>query len=173
MFSELSSHVDVFLSHKHTDKKELVAVKIILEDCGANPYVDWLDSTMPKETRTDTAIKIKKKIKDCEKFIFIATNDALQAPWCSWEIGYCDAQKLSTDSIALFSIADNNVEWKGNEYLQLYPSVEYEDGTTHYQNGSIIPKGFYVEYLESNRSRSLIPLNNGFYKNKRQWQKNL
>ena len=157
-FTAYSADTNVFLSHKHSDKAELQAVKKILEDCGARPYVDWQDPSMPSETRAETALKIKQKIISSNKFIFIATSDALIAPWCNWEIGFGDATKSIKDSIALFPVKENNGTWKGNEYLQLYPTIEYEDGTTTYTGGAYIPRGYYVEYPSINGSRNIIPL---------------
>ena len=35
-------------------------------------------------------------------------------------------------------------KYKGNEYLQIYPSIDYENGTGKYSNGSMIAAGYYV-----------------------------
>ena len=157
-FSAASADVNVFLSHKHTDKLELHAVKRILEECGAKPYVDWLDPTMPKETRGETAAKLKQKISSCGKFIFVATQAAIDAPWCNWEIGYGDSLKTLKDSIALFAIMEDDGKWSGNEYLQLYPVIEFEDGTTKNSSGSFISRGYYVEYPSVKGQRRITPL---------------
>lgn len=147
-FSESEARVKVFLSHKHQDKDELFAVKKLLEECGAEPYVDWLDRTMPEETNSETASLIKEKIEKCEKFIFIATIDSLKAPWCNWEIGYGDAKKLEKQSIAIFPLKEDDGTWKKNEYLRMYPTIEYENGFSKYKGGATIPNGFYVEWPE-------------------------
>jgi len=34
--------------------------------------------------------------------------------------------------------------WPGNEYLQIYPSVRYENGTNYYNNGQAIPQEYYI-----------------------------
>lgn len=160
-----ASALRVFLSHKHTDEKQLFAVKRLLEQIGAKPYVDWMDRSLPKTTSAVTASKIKGKIEKCNKFIFIATNAALDSPWCNWEIGYADAYKYNTDKIALFAVSKNNEQWKGNEYMQLYPVIEYEDGTTNYSNGEKIPEGYYVELpMDKNGNRQLISLKNWLLK---------
>ena len=166
-YSVYDAAVKVFLSHKHQDLDELYAVKRILEKCGAEPYVDWLDKSMPEETNADTAANLKDRIDDCDKFIFIATIDSLKAPWCNWEIGYGDAAKFASQSIAIFPIKEDNGTWEDNEYLRLYPSIEYEDGTTKYTSGRFIPKGYYVEMpVVEEGYRSIIPLNEWLYKNK-------
>lgn len=158
-FSSYEANVRVFLSHKHTDKKELFAVKKILEDIGAKPYVDWMDKSLPSETSAETADEIKRKIRHCNKFVFIATDLALISPWCNWEIGYSDSLKYDSSSMALFAISENDGTWKGNEYMRLYPVIEYENGTTKYSNGMIIPKGYYVEYpCDENNQRHIVAL---------------
>ncbi|MBO6253475.1 MAG: toll/interleukin-1 receptor domain-containing protein [Bacteroidaceae bacterium] len=158
-FSSYEANVRVFLSHKHTDKKELFAVKKILEDIGAKPYVDWMDKSLPSETSAETADEIKRKIRQSNKFVFIATDLALISPWCNWEIGYSDSLKYDSSSMALFAVSENDGTWKGNEYMRLYPVIEYENGTTKYSNGIIIPKGYYVEYpCDENNQRHIVPL---------------
>ena len=117
----------------------------------------WIGLTLLMQHPTDrnTAEALKRKIERYDKFIFIATDAAIASKWCNWEIGYGDAHKYSQDKIAIFPIKQDNRVWEGNEYLQLYPSIEYFDGTTKYKNGTPIPKGFYVYYRFR---REIIPL---------------
>ena len=118
----------------------------VVESQNAYVYVDWADPTMQHPTNRSTAEKLKEKIKRYDKFVFIASDAALDSKWCNWEIGFGDAHKFEQDKIAIFPIKQDNRQWSGNEYLQLYPSIEYFDGTTTYKNGEIIPKGYYVYY---------------------------
>ena len=111
----------------------------------------WLGSGI----RPPRTIPLGPKIERYDKFIFIATDAAMASRWCNWEIGYGDAYKYSQDKIAIFPIKQDNRVWEGNEYLQLYPSIEYFDGTTKYKNGTPIPEGFYVYY---HFRREIIPL---------------
>ena len=117
----------------------------------------WIGLTLLMQHPTDrnTAEALKRKIERYDKFIFIATDAAIASKWCNWEIGYGDAHKYSQDKIAIFPVKQDNRVWEGNEYLQLYPSIEYFDGTTKYKNGTPIPKGFYVYYRFR---REIIPL---------------
>lgn len=76
---------------------------------------------------------------------------------CNWEIGFGDAHKYEQDKIALFPIKQDDKKWTGNEYLQLYPSIEYFDGTVRYTDTKeIIPEGFYVKYYYKNNI--IVPL---------------
>ena len=131
----------IFLSHSHHDASLVKKIALLLKTLGVEVYVDWLDETMPSSTCDKTASKIKQKIKQNHKFIFLATNNSIESKWCNWEIGFCDANKYNDDDIAIFPVKDNN-EWKGNEYLQLYPSIKKKEFSNElyieYPDGKII-----------------------------------
>lgn len=120
--------VSVFLSHKHNESEILNQVVKLLSDLGVTVYLDWLDDEMPSQTNGETAEKIKSRIIESNKFIFLATDGAISSKWCNWELGYGDAKKFEKH-IAIMPIANDNGEWSGNEYLQIYPSI-----TTEYQH---------------------------------------
>lgn len=124
-FSKTTATTSIFLSHSHLDREVIEQAKIIFEKLGVSVYVDWADNTMPEKTNGITATKIKRKIIENKKFIFLGTNNAVISKWCNWEIGIGDAHKLNNDNFAIIGIADNNGHWKGNEYLQIYPRIEY------------------------------------------------
>ena len=122
-----SAETSIFLSHSHYDSEYVKDVVVLLRKMGVNVYVDWMDDTMPKETSGKTASMLKQKIKDNDKFIFLATNLSIASKWCNWEIGYGDAHKY-INKIALFPLKDDDqTEWKGNEYLQIYPYIKESD----------------------------------------------
>ncbi len=147
----------VFLSHKHDDIIELKRVAKLLEKDTSYLYVDWLDDSMPDKTSGETAIIIKGKIKKYDKFILIATDRAIESKWCNWELGHGDAQKYLNEKIALFPIKQENREWSGSEYMQIYPTIEWFDGKTKNPHANSYPKkGFYVVYY--NGSKKITPL---------------
>ncbi len=131
--------VTIFLSHKHDETFELRNAIAFLNSFGVNVYVDWLDEGMPKNTSGVTAKKIKSKIKEKNKFIFLATEGAISSKWCNWELGFGDAQKY-IDHIALLPIQDN-VNYSGSEYLQIYPYI--------YEN-DINRGSYYVRFPDGN-----------------------
>ena len=159
MFSAEHLDASVFLSHKHEEKTLLLRVKTLFENLGMSVYVDWLDSNMQHPTDKNTAEGLKKQIENNDKFVFIASDGAMNSPWCSWEIGIGDALKLKDDKIAILPIAENDGSWTKHEYLQIYPHIEYEDGHNKYSDGSIISPGYYVKYPKENGTISLKPLN--------------
>lgn len=125
LFSLTTSVTSIFLSHSHTDKDVVEQAKLFFENLGISVYVDWADQTMPESTNGDTAHKVKTQIiADNDKFILLATNNAVASKWCNWEVGIADPFKLPEKKIALLPLADNSGTWNGNEYLQIYPRIE-------------------------------------------------
>lgn len=116
---------EVFLSHKHSD---LPFIHDILKYIGehANIYIDSMDSEMTGSTSPDTAEKIKKVIQRAERFLLIATEDAIKSYWCNWELGIGDVLKHAEGRLAIFPIKENGAseeEYIGHEYLGIYPHV--------------------------------------------------
>ena len=146
-YGHLQKVTTVFLSHKHDELNELKNIIGFLQKTyGVKVYIDSHDSTMPSKTSGKTAENLKLRIKQCRKFILLATNDAINSKWCNWELGYGDAHKFSAD-IALFPIKPRgkfDSEYSGNEYLSIYPYIAYYNGSEKYNNGNLISRGYYV-----------------------------
>lgn len=151
----------VFLSHKHSDLEELKGIIGFLRHCyKVDIYIDSMDANMPKVTSGETAERIKKIIRKCDRFILLATNDAIESKWCNWELGFGDAQKYS-DKIALFPIKDKGAfdsQYKGNEYMQIYPYIAHYNGSEKYKGGMPIEEGYYVCSKNSDGTKTITPL---------------
>ncbi len=154
----------VFISHKHDDLEDLKGLIGFLEQqYNVKAYIDSRDASMPAITSGKTAQNIKDRIIKCNKFILLATNGAIESKWCNWELGYGDAQKFKWN-IALFPMKPKETydyEYKGSEYMQIYPYICYYNGTEKYDDGSSIVKGYYVQYTE-NEKNYIIPLEKWF-----------
>lgn len=144
-----SSKTTVFLSHKHEDiedEEELKGFVEFLNDLNVKVYIDSMDNKMPEQTSGDTAKRIKEIIKYCDKFILLATEKAIESYWCNWELGIGDVHKY-LKHITLLPVKDKgkyDFQYKGNEYMQIYPVIDYEDGTNYYMNnGGRIEAGYY------------------------------
>lgn len=152
----------VFISHKHDDLNDLKGLLGFLEKhYNVKVYIDSQDPQMPKITSAKTALNIKERIKQCNKFILLATNGAIESKWCNWELGYGDAQKYKKN-IALFPMkpkGKNDNDYKGNEYMSIYPHIAYFEGTEVDCYGEKIPEGFYI--IEKDSS-IIIPLGEWF-----------
>ena len=65
----------VFISHKHEDLEDLSGLIGFLEkNYNVKAYIDSKDSSMPSVTSGVTASKIKERIRQCDKFILLATD---------------------------------------------------------------------------------------------------
>lgn len=143
----------VFLSHKHDDLKDLRGVIGVLEQLGAKIYIDSMDNKMPKQTSGDTAKRIKEVIKFCKKFILLATDKAIESYWCNWELGFGDTHKY-IENIAVLPMKEKGTydhQYKGNEYLQIYPHIEFNQAYTNI-HGHYFKEGFYVKKPANNDS---------------------
>lgn len=136
--------VTIFLSHKHNEIEELDSAISLLKSFRVSVYVDWLDDGMPEKTSGETALRIKEKIKENKKFVFLGTEGAIASKWCNWELGFGDSNRFIRD-IAILPIRNSNYSsYSGFEYLQIYPTIQYLDGTETTVGGAPILKGYYV-----------------------------
>lgn len=147
----------IFLSHKHDESDELNGAISFLKKQGVDVYVDWLDEGMPKTTSGITAVRIKDKIKENHKFIFLASEGAINSKWCNWELGLGDAAKY-IDNIALLPVEKDNSSFSGAEYLQIYPYIDFQSGYNKYGDGSTITKGYYVRNPTINGHFNIVKL---------------
>jgi len=155
-----SQKATVFLSHKHGDLDDMKDIIGFLQSTyGVAVYIDGNDSSMPSTTSGLTAEKLKDRIKKCDKFVLLATNGAIDSKWCNWELGFGDAHKYK-NNIALFPIKPQGAvdsQYKGNEYMSIYPYIAEYDGTEEYTDGSAVTRGFYV-CTNTNGGKSITPL---------------
>jgi len=122
-FAKANAQVSIFLSHSHKDQ-ELVEglINYLAVSSQIVIYVDWRDSDMPSITNRETAHRIKQKINDLDYFLVLATKNAMASKWVPWEIGIADM--IKPNKIAIIPVADPSGQYYGNEYLQLYPSIQ-------------------------------------------------
>jgi len=146
-----STKPTVFLSHKHDDLDDVRGVIGELENLGAKVYIDSMDNKMPNETNGDTAKRIKEVIKYCNKFILLATDNAIESYWCNWELGIGDVHKYN-QHIAILPMKEKDTydhKYKGNEYLQIYPQITHYEAFTNY-SGHSFKTGFYISNPHDN-----------------------
>lgn len=147
---ETSTKTKVFLSHKHDDLDDLMDLIGFLEkEYDVITYIDSMDKEMQnKKCDGRTAMRIKDVINKSDKFILLATELAIDSPWCNWELGYGDAKKFK-DHIAILPIKEKGVsekDYKGHEYMSIYPLILHYDGNEKYTDGRPIPAGYYYGY---------------------------
>ena len=115
---------EVFVSHSIADNDFIRKVLLFLKYAkgGVNGYVDWQDSKLQHPTDAQTAKRLKDRIRNSRKMIYVVTNDSLKSVWCSWELGFADRDK-GVDNVAILAVKPNNGRWKHNEYLQQNPWI--------------------------------------------------
>lgn len=142
----------VFVSHKHDEEELVYRLRDILKRYGFEGYVDWEDDEMPLTTIGETALKLKDRIIKSKKFILIATEAAIESKWCNWETGFADAHKY-VHHLALFPVKGDFGNYKGEEYLQIYPSIQIRrsprnesawDYYVKYPEGREVPLGDWL-----------------------------
>lgn len=146
----------IFLSHKHDERDYLEGAISFLKTVGVEVYVDWLDDGMPKTTSGSTAVRIKDKIKENHKFIFLATEGAVNSKWCNWELGLGDAAKY-INHIALLPIKNDYYDFSGSEYLEIYPYI-YNIDSYQFFKGSYRSAGTYIAYPSVNGNDKVVSI---------------
>ncbi len=128
------AEITVFLSHSHEDDDLVEQARIFLGAHGVKLYVDWKDPDMPPVTTPGTAEELRTKIRECEKFVLLASDSALRSRWVPWELGFADPTKGMTN-IAVLPVASDNGTWRGSEYVGAYPKIAKSEN----QNWIVVP----------------------------------
>jgi hypothetical protein len=76
-----------FLCHSHKDEALALGLQAVLRDRGFHLYIDWQDAEMPPTPNAETAARIRTRIRQCQLFLFLATQNSMNSRWCPWELG--------------------------------------------------------------------------------------
>lgn len=116
---------DVFLSHSYQDADAIYGIKSIIEKLGLKVYVDWIDDSGLDRGKVTarTAQILRERMQTCACLVYVHTPNATQSIWMPWELGYFDGLKPSHVWI-LPLVSQDDEEFRGQEYLGLYPPVE-------------------------------------------------
>lgn len=109
-----------FLCHSHRDQLLARGLQTLLREHGWNLYIDWQDSSTPDRPNRETANRIKGKIRESDRFLFLATPNSVASRWCPWEIGYGDSAK-GADEILVIPTTDHRPHW--DMVWQLVPTT--------------------------------------------------
>ncbi len=121
------TNYDIFLSHSFKDAELILGIKKILEDdYGYSVYVDWIeDKHLERDQVTKyTAQVLKDRMNNAKSLIFVTTENSETSKWMPWELGYFDG---INGHVAILPImkSSSETEYKGQEYLELYPYITY------------------------------------------------
>lgn len=115
-----------FLSHSSKDQDLVVGATLVLQNHGAQVYVDEIDPEMPPYTSDETADLLKSRIKQTKRFVLLTSKNSKDSRWVPWELGIADGYK-GLPRIALFPSADSpyDTNWASWEYLGLYHQIAW------------------------------------------------
>src|SRR5690349_20180690 len=116
---------DVFLSHSFQDADVILGVKTILESLRLPVYVGWIDDGGLDRRRVTvrTAELLRVRMRQSSCLIYVHTSQSADSAWMPWELGYFDGFKPNFVWI-LPLVNTSDAEFKGQEYLGLYPTVD-------------------------------------------------
>lgn len=120
-----TSTFDVFLSHSYDDAEVILGVKKIMESLGLRVYVDWIDDAAldrGQVTRTTAAI-LRMRMRASLSLVYAHSASSGDSNWMPWELGYFDGFKPGCLWV-LPIVTNYDSEFKSQEYLGLYPTVD-------------------------------------------------
>jgi hypothetical protein len=116
---------DIFLSHSFDDAETIYGVKRMIEALSLTVYVDWIDD--PTLDRSKVTVKsaalLRERMKACSSLVYAHSANSPKSVWMPWELGYFDGLRPHQVWI-LPLVSEYDSEFKEQEYLGLYPSVE-------------------------------------------------
>jgi len=113
-----------FLSHSSADQEYIVGAIRLLNNHGAQVYIDKKDQSLPPYTNSKTAQTLKERIKKSDRFVLLASENSKNSRWVPWELGLADGFK-GTRKIAIMPALDDakKTSWTEWEYLGIYEKV--------------------------------------------------
>ncbi len=126
---------DIFLSHSYLDKELVYELVNLFNKAKYSVYVDWMvDKQLDRsKVNVETSATLRKRMDNCKSLAYVSTSNISLSKWCPWELGYVDGKKNGRCAI-LPVLKKQNDSFKGQEYLGLYPYIDYEtikDKTTY------------------------------------------
>lgn len=126
---------DIFLSHAVADAELVLGVKQLLEQQGAEVYVDWsYDPQLDRsKVNADTAALLRLRMRQSKSLLYLATEASTSSKWMPWELGFFDGYQPG--GVAIFPVLDKETDvFVGQEYLGLYPKVTKDQFTSGKQD---------------------------------------
>ena len=120
---------DIFLSHSSKNAREVRRLKRLLEKMGYSVYVDWVeDAELDRSNVTPaTAARLRHRISRSRSLLVHASEGARLSRWVPWELGYADGLHRPVGILPVLAESRRTLSYKGDEYLGLYPYVDFED----------------------------------------------
>jgi len=119
---------NIFLSHSYLNAIEISELKKVIQKYGFSVYVDWIeDKKLSRNNVTkETARILRERMKHCETLIYAHTVESSISKWMQWELGFFDGFKGKVSILPIEEKATGTDDYKGLEYLGLYPYITKE-----------------------------------------------
>ncbi len=120
---ETAGRYNLFISHSFSDKELVAGFYHLFNRAGYKVYIDWIEDDKKlnrSRVTSDTAALIKSRINASEGTAYVSTSNSTSSKWCPWELGVADGMK---GKVCILPVMNNS--FKGQEYLGLYPYLEY------------------------------------------------
>lgn len=118
---------DIFISYNFNDISYAKKIVGLLAKHNYSAYADYQDLTL---NRNNVSVKTAKhlllKMKKCKALFYLHSKSATVSKWCPWEVGIFSG--IKNFKCANLPIVDKKYDklYKHQEYLSLYPYVDYE-----------------------------------------------
>lgn len=113
----------VFLSYRRMDRDYVDGVVRFLKRMGVAVYIDYLDETLEEKTNDVVAQQLRDRIKECSKFITLATPNSTNSKWMPWELGLGD-RIINYANVAILPLTNDPNNWSDQEYGKIYGRIE-------------------------------------------------
>lgn len=114
----------VFISHKKDDEKVALSVKLVLESCNVEAYLDLLDDEISGSGEKLTE-HIRAQLGVCSDTIVILSRNTRESWWVPFEIG------MSTErDMPIANYLVSNVELP--DYLEFWPRLKNTEDLKEY-----------------------------------------
>lgn len=139
--AEQASTFDIFLSHAREDAEIVLGVVGLLDLLGKTVYVDWISDVQLDRSRVTPlhADVLRSRMRSSASLLYLTTANSVQSVWMPWELGYFDGHKPS--HVAILPVVESGVGFEGQEFLGLYPVMEYGVGVSAGYSDWSIPGG--------------------------------
>ncbi len=135
---------DIFLSHSIADAEVILGLRNELTSKGYSVYVDWIEDPHLNRANVtkETAIYIQDRMKTCKSLLYATSISATSSKWMPWELGFFDGFKKKVAIIPISNVANSTDEFKGQEYLGIYPYLVVTGSTLYIHNNVSDYMGF-------------------------------
>ena len=142
---------DVFLSHSHLDSEVVLGIcRILRSRFKLAVYVDLDDGDLGSAgaITPDTAGVLRNRMAYSASLIYAASANSKSSKWMPWELGYFDGLK---GTVAILPIDETpKAQFKGQEYLALYPYVD-KSSTALWVNGLASGPAQFANWIAATR----------------------